>query len=336
MATGPQLEREGGSAFQHVIFKNERQQLNHLSIAKQALVVQAQAITQLAGRLDHEFQHAVECILDCKGRTVVCGMGKSGLIGQKMVATFASTGTPSFFLHPAEAFHGDLGMLKPSDVLILISYSGETEELIKLIPSLKSFGNKIIAMSGNGKSTLAKHADIWLDIAVEREVCPNNLAPTTSTLATMAMGDALAVALIEATQFKPTDFARYHPGGSLGRKLLTRVSDVMHAPAPVVKPSTGFHACLLVMTQSRLGLAVVMDEDKLVGIVTDGDLRRALLDNEGVIHTTVSHFMTARPHTIREDAQMSEAESYMIEHKIRALAVTNREDAVVGVVEIFD
>lgn len=309
--------------------------MNHLNIAKEALIAQAQAVFQLADRLDDNFQRAVELILSCQGRTVVCGMGKSGLIGQKMVATFASSGTPSFFLHPAEAFHGDLGMLKPIDVLVLISYSGETEELIKLIPSLKSFGNKIIAMTGNGKSTLAKHADIWLDISVEREVCPNNLAPTTSTLATMAMGDALAVALIEAIQFKPMDFARYHPGGSLGRKLLTRVRDVMHSPAPVVQPTTGFHDCLLVMTHSRLGLAVVMDENNLVGIVTDGDLRRALLNNAGIIHENVAKFMTAQPHIIREDAQLSDAEAYMLDNKIRALAVTNAEGAVVGVVEIF-
>ncbi|MFJ7884030.1 SIS domain-containing protein [Pseudomonas sp. NPDC096917] len=310
--------------------------MNHLAIAKEALIAQAQAVTQMADRLNGEFQSAVELLLGCQGRTVVCGMGKSGLIGQKMVATFASTGTPSFFLHPAEAFHGDLGMLKPIDVLILISYSGETEELIKLIPSLKSFGNKIIAMTGNGKSTLAKHADIWLDISVEREVCPNNLAPTTSTLATMAMGDALAVAIIEAIQFKPMDFARYHPGGSLGRKLLTRVSDVMHSPAPIVSPATSFHDCLLVMTQSRMGLTVVMDQGVLVGIVTDGDLRRALLQNQGVIGSTVDQFMTRNPHTIREESQLCEAETYMIDNKIRALAVTNHANDVVGVVEIFD
>ncbi|WP_028694874.1 KpsF/GutQ family sugar-phosphate isomerase [Pseudomonas cremoricolorata] len=310
--------------------------MNHLNIAKEALIAQAQAVNLLADRLNGEFQSAVELLLGCQGRAVVCGMGKSGLIGKKMVATFASTGTPSFFLHPAEAFHGDLGMLKPIDVLILISYSGETDELIKLIPSLKSFGNKIIAMTGNGQSTLAKHADIWLDISVEREVCPNNLAPTTSTLATMAMGDALAVALIEAIQFKPMDFARYHPGGSLGRKLLTRVRDVMHSPAPVVTPDTTFHDCLLVMTRSRLGLTVVMDEDKLVGIVTDGDLRRALLEDETIINSLVAQFMTIDPHTINEAAQLSEAESYMRENKIRALAVSDDEKNVVGVVEIFD
>lgn len=310
--------------------------MNHLRIAKEALIAQATAVSDLADRLDSEFQSAVDLILGCKGRTVVCGMGKSGLIGQKMVATFASTGTPSFFLHPAEAFHGDLGMLKPIDVLILISYSGETEELIKLIPSLKSFGNKIIAMTGNGKSNLAKHADIWLDISVEREVCPNNLAPTTSTLATMAMGDALAVALIEATQFQPMDFARYHPGGSLGRKLLTRVKDVMHSPAPVVNRNASFHECLLVMTKSRLGLAVVMDGERLIGIVTDGDLRRALLDNMAVTGETVDEFMTSNPHTTLDEAHLSEAESYMRNHKIRALAVKNISGKLVGVVEIFD
>jgi arabinose-5-phosphate isomerase len=311
--------------------------MNHLAIAKEALIAQAQAINLLAERIDGEFQRAVELILGCKGRAAVCGMGKSGLIGQKMVATFASTGTPSFFLHPAEAFHGDLGMLKPIDVLILISYSGETEEVVKLIPSLKSFGNKIIAMTGNGKSTLAKHADIWLDISVEREVCPNNLAPTTSTLATMAMGDALAVALIEALDFKPMDFARYHPGGSLGRKLLTRVSDVMKTNTPIVSLDTSFHDCLWVMTASRLGLAVVLDEGKLVGIVTDGDLRRALLDNPGIVEAKVSEFMTADPHTIKADAQLSEAEGYMLDRKIRALPVTAADsDEIVGVVEIFD
>ncbi|MDE4540825.1 KpsF/GutQ family sugar-phosphate isomerase [Pseudomonas sp. ITEM 17296] len=312
--------------------------MNHLLIAKEALVAQAQAINQLAHRLDGEFQSAVQVILGCKGRTVVCGMGKSGLIGQKMVATFASTGTPSFFLHPAEAFHGDLGMLKSIDVLILISYSGETEELIKLLPSLRSFGNTIIAMTGNGRSTLAKNADIWLDISVEREVCPNNLAPTTSTLATMAMGDALAVALIDALQFKPMDFARFHPGGSLGRKLLTRVCDVMHSPAPIVAPDTSFHDCLSMMTQSRLGLTLVTDNNgELVGIVTDGDLRRALLESPDVVRESVQYFMTPNPHTILDSAQLSEAESYMRENKVRALAVLGAGSGeVLGIVEIFD
>lgn len=311
--------------------------MNHLPIAKDALAAQAQAISQLAERLNGEFQEAVDLILTCQGRLVVCGMGKSGLIGKKMVATFASTGTPSFFLHPGEAFHGDLGMLKPIDVVILISNSGETEEIIKLIPSLKSFGNKIIAMTGRRDSTLTQHCDIWLDISVEREVCPNNLAPTTSTLATMAMGDALAVALIAALEFKPLDFARYHPGGSLGRKLLTQVRDVMHTKLPRVSSDTSFHDCLLVMTAGRLGLALVMEEKKLLGIVTDGDLRRALLANPDVVNDTVSALLAPRPHTVKASTQLAEAEAYMLDNKIRVMPVTaDDSDEVVGVIEIFD
>lgn len=312
--------------------------MNHLPIAKEALAAQAQAVSQLAERIGREFQEAVDLILTCKGRLVVCGMGKSGLIGKKMVATFASTGTPSFFLHPGEAFHGDLGMLKPSDVVILISNSGETEEVIRLIPSLKSFGNRIIAMTGRGDSTLATHADLWLDISVEREVCPNNLAPTTSTLATMAMGDALAVALIAALDFKPLDFARYHPGGSLGRKLLTRVRDVMQTRLPKVAPTTSFHDCLLIMTAGRQGLALVMDaNDQLVGIVTDGDLRRALLADPAVTGQTVAAFLSTRPHTIKASTPLAEAETYMRAHKIRVMPVTEDDrDDVVGVIEIFD
>ncbi len=311
--------------------------MNHLPIAKDALAAQAQAISQLAARLNGEFQEAVDLILTCQGRLVVCGMGKSGLIGKKMVATFASTGTPSFFLHPGEAFHGDLGMLKPIDVVILISNSGETEEIIKLIPSLKSFGNKIIAMTGRRDSTLTQHCDIWLDISVEREVCPNNLAPTTSTLATMAMGDALAVALIAALEFKPLDFARYHPGGSLGRKLLTQVRDVMHTKLPQVASDTSFHDCLLVMTAGRLGLALVMEEKKLLGIVTDGDLRRALLANPDVVNDTVSALLAPRPHTVKASTQLAEAEAYMLDNKIRVMPVTaDDSDEVIGVIEIFD
>lgn len=311
--------------------------MNHLPLAKDALNAQADAVRQMADRLNGEFQQAVELMLACQGRVVVCGMGKSGLIGKKMVATFASTGTPSFFLHPGEAFHGDLGMLKPIDVVILISNSGETDEIIKLIPSLKSFGNSIIAMTAKGDSTLASHADIWLDISVEREVCPNNLAPTTSTLATMAMGDALAVAMIEALEFKPLDFARYHPGGSLGRKLLTRVSDVMHTKLPKVTPDTSFHDCLWVMTGGRLGLALVMEGDQLIGLITDGDLRRALLDNPEVVRQTAASLLSPDPHVIKASTQLSEAEAYMLDRKIRVMpVVADDSDRIVGVIEIFD
>jgi arabinose-5-phosphate isomerase len=310
---------------------------DHTEIAKEALVAQSEAVKALADRIGAEFHQAVELILACPGRVVICGMGKSGLIGKKFAATFASTGTPSFFLHPGEAFHGDLGMLKPSDVVILISYSGETEEVIKLIPSLKVFGNRIIAMAGNGDSTLAKNADIFLDVSVEREVCPNNLAPTTSTLATMAMGDALAVALIKARQFQPMDFARFHPGGSLGRRLLTRVRDVMRANLPRVAPDATVRECLFTMTSGRMGLALIMEEAKLQGIITDGDLRRALLKDPHMLEKPVSEFMTRTPVTIDAETNLAEAEAFMLERKVRALVVTSgREQQVCGVVEIFD
>ena len=313
----------------------DNEMTNHLLPARDALNAQADAVRTLANRIGDEFQQAVDMILACKGRTVVCGMGKSGLIGKKIVATFASTGTPSFFLHPGEAFHGDLGMLKPSDIVILISNSGETEEVIKLIPSLRTFGNSIIAMTGNGNSSLARNSDIWLDISVEREVCPNNLAPTTSTLATMAMGDALAVALIKARDFKPLDFARYHPGGSLGRRLLTQVRDVMHTSLPTVRPEASFHECLLAMTAGRRGLALVMEGESLHGIVTDGDLRRALLRNPESTEMPVRAFMSPRPHTIGPDTMLADAEAYMHAHKIRALVVTEG-GRVIGLLEIFD
>jgi arabinose-5-phosphate isomerase len=315
----------------------EENTIDHTDIAKEALIAQADAVRSLACRIGGEFQRAVELILACSGRVVICGMGKSGLIGKKFAATFASTGTPSFFLHPGEAFHGDLGMLKPSDVVILISYSGETEEVIKLIPSLKAFGNRIIAMAGNGNSTLAKNADIFLDVSVEREVCPNNLAPTTSTLATMAMGDALAVALIRARNFQPTDFARFHPGGSLGRRLLTRVRDVMRTNLPRVAPNATVRECLFTMTSGRLGLALIMEEGRLQGIITDGDLRRALLKDPHMLEKPVSEFMTRKPVTIDADTNLAEAEAFMLERKIRALVVTEgKGQEVCGVVEIFD
>ncbi|MCL7791435.1 KpsF/GutQ family sugar-phosphate isomerase, partial [Pasteurella multocida] len=248
--------------------------MNYLQIARETLAVEEQALARLGQRLDTHFNEIVELILQCQGRLVIGGIGKSGLVGKKMVATFASTGTPSFFLHPTEAFHGDLGMLKPIDIVMLISYSGETDDVNKLIPSLKNFGNKIIALTGNPNSTLAKHSDYVLDISVEREVCPNNLAPTTSVLVTMALGDALAVALIKARDFKPADFARFHPGGSLGRRLLCRVKDEMQTRLPVTRLETSFTDCLSIMNEGRMGVALVMEQNQLKGIITDGDIRR--------------------------------------------------------------
>ncbi|USZ51565.1 SIS domain-containing protein [Halomonas sp. DN3] len=309
--------------------------MKHISIAKQSLVAQSLAIEQMAKKLDGQFEEAVEAILECKGRVIISGMGKSGIIGKKMAATFASTGTPSFFMHPGEAFHGDLGMITPHDLVILLSYSGETEEVLRLIPSLESFGNRIIAMTGEEKSSLSQHSEIFLDVGVEREVCPNNLAPTTSTLATMAMGDALAVALIQARGFQPLDFARYHPGGSLGRKLLTRVKDEMHRAVPSVSQETSLQECLIAMTTGRIGMVAVIDDGVLHGLITDGDIRRGLLSNLGWECSKAKDLMTEKPHSIHEEALIAEAEELMHSHKIKALLVKNVDGDVVGVLEIF-
>ena len=308
--------------------------MNYLQIAKNSLSVESLALAQLGRRLDQDFNHVVDLILACKGRLVIGGIGKSGLIGKKMVATFASTGTPSFFLHPTEAFHGDLGMLKPIDIVMLISYSGETDDVNKLIPSLKNFGNKIIALTSNKHSTLARHADYVLDITVEREVCPNNLAPTTSALVTLALGDALAVSLITARDFQPADFAKFHPGGSLGRRLLSRVKDQMQTRLPIITPTTGFTDCLTVMNEGRMGVALVMEDGRLEGIITDGDIRRALTTNGAeTLNKTARDFMTRSPKTIHQDEFLSKAEDVMKAKKIHSLVVLDDHDHVVGLIE---
>lgn len=309
------------------------------SIAVDSLKSQSDALNAMANRLGVEFDTAVSLILSCKGRIIISGMGKSGLVGKKMAATFASTGTPSFFLHPAEAFHGDLGMIMRDDLLVLISYSGETEEVTKLLPSLKHFGNPIISLVSSPASTLATHSDVVLNVAVEREVCPNNLAPTTSTMATMGMGDALAVSLIKARDFKPNDFARYHPGGSLGRKLLATVRDAMTVRLPRVEATSTVHECLFVMTSGRLGLALLMDGDELIGVVTDGDLRRAMLRDNNLLNKQIIEFATLNPITVDANCLLSEAEELMRQKKVRVLIVTGSretEKQVVGVLEIFD
>ncbi|REG82878.1 KpsF/GutQ family sugar-phosphate isomerase [Marinomonas pollencensis] len=306
--------------------------------ARNTLSIQAKALASLANQVTAEFPKAVRMILSSEGRTIICGMGKSGLIGKKIAATLASTGTPSFFLHPGEAFHGDLGMIQPQDILILISYSGETEELMRLLPSLKSFGNPSIAIVGNMNSSLAKHCDCALDISIDREVCPNNLAPTTSTTMTTAMGDALAVALMECRHFQPQDFARFHPGGSLGRKLLTRVKDLMHSKnLPVCTPDTSLKEAITVMTQGRMGVVLIQEQDQLQGIFTDGDLRRAMLkDSVGMIDKTMSELMTPNPKTINENVMIVEAEEQMLRDKITLLVVTNDDDKLAGILEIYD
>ena len=308
--------------------------MNYLQIARETLSVESQALAQLSQRLDDEFSKVVDLILACEGRLVIGGIGKSGLIGKKMVATFASTGTPSFFLHPTEAFHGDLGMLKPIDIVMLISYSGETDDVNKLIPSLKNFGNKIIALTSNKNSTLARHADYVLDITVEREVCPNNLAPTTSALVTLALGDALAVSLITARHFQPADFAKFHPGGSLGRRLLCKVKDQMQTRLPITTPDTNFTDCLTIMNEGRMGVALVMENQQLKGIITDGDVRRALTANGAyTLNKTAKELMTSSPKTIHENEFLAKAEDLMKEKKIHSLVVVNDENNVVGLVE---
>lgn len=308
--------------------------MNYLQIARETLSVESQALAQLSQRLDDEFSKVVDLILACEGRLVIGGIGKSGLIGKKMVATFASTGTPSFFLHPTEAFHGDLGMLKPIDIVMLISYSGETDDVNKLIPSLKNFGNKIIALTSNKNSTLARHADYVLDITVEREVCPNNLAPTTSALVTLALGDALAVSLITARHFQPADFAKFHPGGSLGRRLLCKVKDQMQTRLPITTPDTCFTDCLTIMNEGRMGVALVMENQQLKGIITDGDVRRALTANGAdTLNKTAKELMTSSPKTIHENEFLAKAEDLMKEKKIHSLVVVNDENNVVGLVE---
>ncbi|BFU59914.1 putative arabinose 5-phosphate isomerase [Rodentibacter sp. JRC1] len=308
--------------------------MNYLQIARDTLSVESHALTQLSQRLDEDFNKVVELILACQGRVVIGGIGKSGLIGKKIVATLASTGTPSFFLHPTEAFHGDLGMLKPIDIVVLISYSGETDDVNKLIPSLKNFGNKIIAVTSNKNSTLGRHADYVLDITVEREVCPNNLAPTTSALVTLALGDALAVALITARDFQPADFAKFHPGGSLGRRLLCRVKDQMQTRLPIIQPTTGFTDCLSVMNEGRMGVALVMENQQLKGIITDGDIRRALTANGAeTLNKTAQDFMTKSPKTIHQNEFLAKAEDFMKSQKIHSLVVVNDENHVVGLVE---
>ena len=309
--------------------------MDYLQNARETLATEKDALTLLSRNLDQSFNNVIDLILNCGGRLVIGGIGKSGLIGRKMVATFASTGTPSFFLHPTEAFHGDLGMLKPIDIVMLISYSGESDDVNKLIPSLKNFGNTIIALTGNKHSTLAKHADYVLDISVEREACPNNLAPTTSALVTLALGDALAVALINARHFQPMDFAKFHPGGSLGRRLLCRVKDQMQTNLPVTALNTSFTDCLTIMNEGRMGVALVMENDVLKGIITDGDIRRALAANGAdTLNKVARELMTSNPKVINQDTYIGQAEDYMKEHRIHSLIVVDNDNKVVGLVEL--
>ncbi|EAB5322821.1 KpsF/GutQ family sugar-phosphate isomerase [Campylobacter jejuni] len=310
--------------------------MNTLEIAKEVFEKEAQAILDLAKNLDENFNQAVNLMLNTKGRCIVSGMGKSGHIGAKIAATLASTGTPSFFIHPGEALHGDLGMLTPEDVLIAISNSGETEEILKIIPAIKKRKIPLIVMCGKKNSTLVKQSDIFLNIAVEKEACPLQLAPMSSTTATLVMGDALAAALMKVRNFKPDDFALFHPGGSLGRKLLTKVKDLMvSSNLPIVHPDTEFNDLVDVMTSGKLGLCVVLENEKLVGIITDGDLRRALkASDKPRFDFKAKEIMSINPKVVDADAMASEAEGIMLKHKIKEIIV-GKEEKVVGIIQLY-
>jgi arabinose-5-phosphate isomerase len=307
-----------------------------LSIAQETLDIEIEALQRMRDRMDSGFNRAVDMVLTMQGRVVVVGMGKSGIIGQKIAATLASTGTPAFFVHPGEAFHGDLGMIRSVDVALLISNSGETEEVLRILPFLQHQQNQIIALTGKQESTLARHSHVVLDVGVEREACKNNLAPTSSTTNTLAMGDALAVALTVKRNFQPEDFARFHPGGSLGRRLLTRVCDAMQkGPLPVCVPEASFRDVVNAITYGRMGLTLVMDGVVLRGIITDGDLRRAFEAQEDVKLLNAQQMMSANPLTIRETVRFAEAEAFMREKEVGALVVQNDEGMVTGVLQIY-
>ncbi|MGH2306095.1 KpsF/GutQ family sugar-phosphate isomerase [Campylobacter taeniopygiae] len=307
-----------------------------IEIAKEVFKIEAESISDLASHLNQDFNQAIKFIFQAKGRCIVSGMGKSGHIGAKIAATLASTGTPSFFIHPGEALHGDLGMMTPEDVLIAISNSGETEELLKIIPVIKRRKIILIAMTGNLNSTLAKQADVCLDISVKKEACPLKLAPMSSTTATLVMGDALAAVLMKMKNFKPDDFALFHPGGSLGRKLLTKVKDLMVSKnLPIVHPNTEFNDLVNVMTSGKLGLCVVIENEKLVGIITDGDLRRALkMSDKPRFDFKAKEIMSDNPKVIDADAMASEAEELMLKHKIKEIVV-GKEGKVVGIIQLY-
>ncbi|EGH7232936.1 KpsF/GutQ family sugar-phosphate isomerase [Campylobacter lari] len=310
--------------------------MDAIKIAKEVFEIESKTILDLCDNLDEDFNKAIELILSIRGRCVVSGMGKSGHIGAKIAATLASTGTPSFFMHPGEALHGDLGMLTSEDVLLAISNSGETEEVLKLIPVIKKRKIPLIVMAGNQNSTLAKQADIFINIAVKKEACPLQLAPTSSTTATLAMGDAIAVALMRARNFRPDDFALFHPGGSLGRKLLTRVGDLMVSNnLPMVNPESEFNELVDVMTSGKLGLCIVLENEKLVGIITDGDLRRALRANgKPRFDFKAKEIMSEKPKTIEASAMASEAEELMLKHKIKEIVVT-QDEKIVGIIQLY-
>ncbi len=316
-------------------------EFNVIEEAKKVLRIEAQSILDLIDRIDENFSKAVDLLYGCKGRVVLMGMGKSGLVGRKIASTFASTGTPSFFIHPAEGLNGDFGMLAREDLVMVISNSGETRELLEVLPLIKRYGNKLIALTGNLRSTLAKAADVCLNIHVKTEACPLGLAPTASTTATLALGDALAVTLMIKKGFKEEDFALLHPGGTLGKRLLLTVKDLMHVgdAFPKVSESTLMKDVIFEITSKRLGVTAVLNEEgHLVGVITDGDLRRALERFNDLLNRRASEVMTRNPKWIEKDALAAKAIQRMEEYSITSLFVFDRpgERIPVGVIHLHD
>ncbi len=307
--------------------------------AIETINTEAEAVANLTARITDDFTGAVQAILACTGKVIVTGMGKSGLIARKIAATLASTGTPSFFLHPGEAYHGDLGMISSNDVVLAITNSGQTDEILKLIPFLEHRGNIIIGMTGNPASTLARHSHYHLNVAVEREACPMNMAPTCSTTAALVMGDALAVALINERGFKAEDFAVFHPGGTLGRRLLTKVGDVMRSDnLPLVPNDMPLGQVIIVISDARMGIAVVTDnEGNMEGVITDGDVRRAMARyKQDFFNIRASEVMSRNPKTIRADERVVVAEDMMRSHKIHSIVVVGDDGKPSGIVEYFN
>ena len=308
-----------------------------LAAARRVLAAERDAIDAVAAALDEDFCRAVARILELEGRLVVVGMGKSGIIARKIAATFASTGTPAFFVHAAEAQHGDLGMITRQDAVLALSHSGETDEVVRLLPTIKRMGAGLIAITGNPRSTLARHADMVLHVDVAREACPHNLAPTASTTAALALGDALAVAVLEQRGFSPEDFARFHPAGSLGRRLM-RVGDVMHAgdAMPLVVADAPLKDAVMAITAGRLGIVGVIEGERLAGCLTDGDLRRLMETGRMALDRPVGELMHPGPRTIAADHLASEAVRLMEEHKITQLFVVDEAGRPEGVVHLHD
>lgn len=309
-----------------------------LTVARKAIHTEMEALCEMEQTLGEEFVRAVKIILNCSGKCVVTGMGKSGLIGRKIAATLASTGTPSFFLHPGEAFHGDLGMISKDDVVLALSYSGETDEILKIVPFIHSNGNRMVSMTGKDDSTLAKNSDVHLNVGVKEEACILHLAPTTSTTAQIAMGDALAVSLMKLREFTSIDFARLHPGGSLGRRLLMTVGNVMRShDLPIVSADCSCTEMIHTISKGGLGLIVICEDDRIKGIVTDGDVRRAMERLKAdFFNIKASDIASMNPKTISPKEKLIEAEKMMTKNKVTSLLVADEQEKLVGVIQIYD